>query len=53
MLLVVEDELICWMHRMRIVRLHANTISRELHVLNGGCERGEVVVLLKPAQQAG
>jgi len=52
-MLVVENGLICWIYRMRIVRLYANIVSRDLHVLNGDCERGEVVVLLKPAQQAG
>ena len=43
-MLVVEDVLICWMYRMRIVRLHANIVSHDLHVLSGNCERGEGVV---------
>lgn len=45
-MLVVEDVLICWMHRMRIVHLHAKVVSRDLYVSSGDCERGEVVVLL-------
>ena len=43
-MLVVEDVLICWMYRMRIVRLHANIVFCDLHVLSGNCERGEGLV---------
>lgn len=44
-MLVVEDVLICWMRRVRIVRLHANIVSRDVHVLSGRCEGSEGLVL--------
>lgn len=43
-MLVVGNALICWMRWIRIVRLHANIVSHDLHVLCGNCEPGEGVV---------
>ena len=45
---MVQDTLIYWMHRMRIFQADANVVFRDLHMLSGKCERGEVVVMFEP-----